>query len=366
MASITQSQLAKKLGLSRSTVAAALNPNSSVQLKPATRKRVLEEASRLGYRPHRFAQSLRAGRSGTIGVFHFGGLSQVAAERLWHACRSIQAAGYQTLVSDASWAPEGTHAACEAMIDARVEGVIVAGLNDPASVSEMKLLQNARIPIVTLSGNELPRTPHLRGDAADAVHRLTHHLARLGRRRILLLMSHTHDIQAGAYTWASIERLNGFKLALRELSGKIVPQFSPQARQIQGCVLAVNIPTDRFNPFHPGREAMRRVFSQELLPDAVICENDEWAIGALAACREQNIRVPHDMAITGYDNNAIGAYCEVPLTTVAQPSQLMAEKAVGILLEMIKKQTPPRTASLLKFPCRIIIRESCGAHLAQK
>ena len=125
---MTQADLARKLRLSRSTVAVALNPQSPVKLRKETRARILREAERLGYRPNKYAQVMRKGSSGLIGIFHFGGLSQVAAERIWFASRSVQEAGYQILVNDASWSHGGVRAGCEAMLDARVEGVVVAGL----------------------------------------------------------------------------------------------------------------------------------------------------------------------------------------------------------------------------------------------
>lgn len=348
----TQTELAKKLGLSRSTVAAALNPNSPIKLREATIQLVREEAARLNYRPNQYAQIMRRGKSGLIGIFHFGGLSQVAAERAWHASKAIQAAGYKILSTDVSWSPGGTKAGCEAMLDAQVEGIIVAGLNDPRSQEELATLQKSGIPIVTLSGNELPGEPHIRGDAADAMYRMTRHLIELGRRRLLLLASFS-----GSYSWAGTERLKGFQQAIGH---PLVEDFATPSDHVAGSVIKSEAAERHFDPYYAAREAMQAVLAQPHLPDAVLCGNDDWAIGALAACREADIEVPRQIAITGYDNTAAGAYLDVPLTTIAQPSEAMANKAVEILLQLLQGQKLKPTARLVKLPCELIVRRSSG------
>lgn len=360
MGGTTQAQIARKLGLSRSTVAAALNPRSPVRLSEETRSLILNAAERMGYRPHRYAQIMRAGTSGLIGVFHFGGLSQVAAERVWHASHAIQKAGYQVWSNDASWTTGEVRAACEAMLDARVEGVIVAGLNDPLSVAELQVLQAARIPIVALSGNELPRTPHIRGDARAAFCGLVEHLAGLGRKRLLLLFSLTHRIQQGARIWAGVERMEGFRAGLKSARGREVRKFSGRCG-IEGVVAGLEYVSDRFDPFCQARDAMLEIYPR-LQPDAVLCANDDWAIGALSALRILGKSVPGDVAVTGFDNTSVGAYLEVPLTTVGQPSRLMAEHAAELLIRKIRGGRVPSTP--VYFPCELIVRKSCGAGLA--
>ncbi len=101
------------------------------------------------------------------------------------------------------------------------------------------------------------------------------------------------------------------------------------------------------------------MLSDSVRPDAVVCGNDNWAIGALSALREGGIAVPKKMAVTGFDNSAVGTYLDVPLTTVAQPSKEMAEHAVDLLLKKIQGRRVPSVP--VKFPCKLIIRESCGA-----
>lgn len=365
MRTATQTQLAKHLGISRSTVAAALNPNSTVRLSEATRKLVAEAAARLNYRPNQPARLMRGMKSGLIGIFHFGGLSQVAAERAWHASRHIEAAGYKILSYDLSWSPEGARTACDTMLDAKVEGLLIAGLNDPGSIIELKTLRERGLPMVTLSGNELKGVPHIRGDASRALREMTQHLLGLGRKKLLFVTHHSSTIGPGTYVWASTERLKGFKAALHAAGADLVEKFT-RASGGQGRVIMSDRPLEGFDPYHHCRNITSSVLQEETPPDAVICGNDDWAIGAMSAVRAAGLRVPEDIAVTGYDNTSQGQYLDVPLTTVAQPSEAMAECSVNMLLASIKKKRKQAFPALTEFPCELIIRASCGAKKAQR
>lgn len=326
---------------------------------------VRREANRVNYRPDRYAQIMRTGRSGLIGLFQFGATYQVATERAWHASRAIEAAGFGIVVNDASWTAEGAKNGCEAMIDARAEGVIVMGLRNPAESAHLNLLRTAKIPTVTLSGNRFPDSPLIRADARDAIARMTRHLIGLGHRRLLLLYSLGFAGHSHKPFWAGHERLAGFTAAISELGGTMVPAFSRSRKsRIEGIADDHEMPPDRFDPFRQGHDAMARILRSPIVPDAVICANDYWAIGAMSACRRAGLRVPGDIAITGFDNTSSGAYLDVPLTTVAQPNEAMAQRAAEILIAMIRHPRSTKAPGVVKFPCELVVRQSCGADIA--
>lgn len=361
MAAATQTELARRLGVSRSTVAAALNPNSPVHLRASTIERIRREAEKCQYRPNRNARLVRGEKSRTIGIIHYGGLSQVAAERAAHASRAIGKSGYDVLSTDLSWLPGGARAGCGAMLDAQVEGVVVAGLNDSASLGELAALQRHRIPLVMLSGNRLPCAPHVRGDARQAMRSLAEHLIGLGRRRLILLSHDPSGQASGGYSWAFSERQKGFQEALARNGGRRVDLFTSHRKPpLEGRVIASAQPADPFDPHRAGYSLMRDILQKSPLPDAVLCGNDDWALGAMTACFQTGISVPETVAVTGYDNNAFGRYLTVPLTTIAQPNEAMAEYAVTRLLRMISSGTAVKRADVRLFPCELIVRSSCG------
>jgi LacI family transcriptional regulator len=94
------------------------------------------------------------------------------------------------------------------------------------------------------------------------------------------------------------------------------------------------------------------------LPDAVICANDQMAIGVLHALAKARVRVPEDTAVTGFDDIFLGGLVEPTLTTVHQPMRLLGEHACARLLERIATPGLPPKVQLL--PTELVLRASCG------
>lgn len=352
MSRVTQADVASRLNLSRRAVGFALSddPSAHRQIGSTTRQRIQQAAREMGYQPHRYAQLLRGKKSGVIGMIHFGGLMQLASIRMIHAATAIDQAGYRLLAGDVVWYQQGVRAICEAMIDARVEGVVLCAPSQWFSPAELKRFQRAEIPVVAISGMRIRGVPQVSADVRQGMFDLTQHLIALGHRRLAMLTQQTEGLQTDA-RWAVSDRVAGFRDALAErpdVRGETFGQDSASESWL--------------DPYEPGARAMTKLLqSQTQRPDAVLCSNDDWAMGALGACADAGIRIPHDMALTGFDNAVFGGYGAVRLTTVAQPTQQMAAKAIDILLRLVREETLSADEMRVKLPCQLVVRESCGS-----
>jgi LacI family transcriptional regulator len=94
------------------------------------------------------------------------------------------------------------------------------------------------------------------------------------------------------------------------------------------------------------------------LPDVVMCANDQTALGVLRRFRRHGVRVPEDVAVTGFDGLEVGARTNPPLTTVRQPMLQIGRIAVRLLVERLA--TPDRPNMATTLPVDVVIRESCG------
>jgi LacI family transcriptional regulator len=99
------------------------------------------------------------------------------------------------------------------------------------------------------------------------------------------------------------------------------------------------------------------------LPDAIICGNDQMAIGAMRELQAAGVRVPADVAVTGFDDIRFGALFTPPLTTVRQSLRLLGERACSCLLERIADPALPHRSE--RLPTELIVRESCGCPPAE-
>jgi LacI family transcriptional regulator len=111
---------------------------------------------------------------------------------------------------------------------------------------------------------------------------------------------------------------------------------------------------------HSGQEAAERLLASapEALPDAIVCANDQMAIGVLRSLAAHGIRVPEDIAVTGFDDIFPASLCDPPLTTVHQPMRGIGERACERLFELITD--PSQRPKIEVLPTELVLRESCG------
>jgi LacI family transcriptional regulator len=368
----TQADIAKRLGISQGAVASVVGSYSGRRLlRREMEEKVRHVADELGYRPHRQAQLLRGGRSGVLGILHMGhrGLA-FSAERMTAVETAVRAAGFEPLSRDMS-RQENPRAVCDRFLGERVEGLLLALPVEWFPVAEIRRLRQFKVPLAALSGMVLPGVPQVHADGGGGMRALTRHLIGLGRRRLAFLTVETFSRFHPRRDRFWRDRIRGFEAAVIEAGGRVVGSTADpgagwddvrgDAPEIIGRVLCYPCVADGASPYAQGEEALRTVLAWPRRPDAVLCSNDDWALGALAVCGERGVRVPDDLAVTGFDGTMQGAYYNPRLTTVAQPIHEMAGKAVDLLLRQIRGERLPKKELKLVLPCNLVVRASCGA-----
>jgi DNA-binding LacI/PurR family transcriptional regulator/signal transduction histidine kinase len=106
-----------------------------------------------------------------------------------------------------------------------------------------------------------------------------------------------------------------------------------------------------------GRAAMDEILDRGVAVDAVVAANDSMAIGAIQALRKRGLRIPEDVAVTGFDDLTLARLGNPPLTTVAQPFDLFAERALASIEDQVAGKRVPEVANI---PSHFIRRQSCG------
>jgi DNA-binding LacI/PurR family transcriptional regulator len=376
-----QIDIARRLRIPRTTVSAAFHTD---RLRPELKQRILDAAEKMGYRPHRYAQVMRSGKTGLIGIIRS---SLPAATRLRldvAASKAVGASGYEPLLKDADWIehPEDLPRLMDGLLDAHVEGVLFLGISATLPASEIERVRNRRIPVVSINGIVLPGVAQVRNDACQGALALTRHVLSLGHRRPLLLTRWPATPSSAQwydpnYNWAMAERIAGFQRAVAEAGGRVndaEPLLTDlgirqsHARSLRHSAhggieaeIIIESPEGQWNDlFHPGKEAMKKILQRPRRPSVVICHNDFWAVGALTACAEAGVRVPDDISLTGFDGLLISEYGSVPLTTAIQPVEAMANTAVKLLAELVRTGRRYKTGPHAKLPYEIVSRKSCA------
>lgn len=344
---VTQRDIAAECGVDHTTVSGVLIEKPTLNVRPSTRRRILSAAVRMGYRPDQTARLLRGVKSRTIGMIAGAHLVEPSYHRRIHATDEILAAGYRMISHDLFWAPEALEVIVDNLLDARVEGVLLATFIWPNGETQIARLRDAGIPVVSLAGCRLPGITRVAADNHGAMRELTRRMIRRGYRT--LVHATTAPKRGGAHPIDSLrERIDGFLEATAKCSN------SETMATVLHHPLAGRSPDN----YHAGRHLMKQVLRLRPRPRVVLCSNDQLAMGALGFCIESGIDVPGEIAMTGFDNTCMGRYLNPPLTSVAQPVKAMTRRAVQILLQAIENGPTSTQARDILIPCRIHERGS--------
>ena len=315
----SMADVAELVGVSHQTVSRVVNGKGRVS--PRTRERVQAAIDQLGYRPNSVARALVTARSGIIGVVtttsaHFGPSSMLVALEI--AAR--EAGLFTSVVALDRFGPDDVASAFDHFSSLAAEAIVVIAPVD--SLAEAVASQGASVPVVAVSGGRAfgRGVSVVHADQRGGARALAEHLMTLGHRDIACV--------AGPQEWFEArERVAGWREAM---------VGSWEARW--GYVAGQNLVEDG-------------------LPDAVMCGNDEVAVGLLCAFAEAGVSVPGDVSVAGFDDVPIAAYAGPGLTTVRQDFADLgrcALEAVSRALEGGKVDTYVR-------PTRLVVRGSTGA-----
>jgi LacI family transcriptional regulator, galactose operon repressor len=331
--SVTLKDIALVAGVAPSTVSKALN--GSEEVSEPTRARIAAVAARLGYRPNAIARSLRVRRTRTLGVI---------TNDLEGAFTTAMVHGVTDVASDHSFgvflcnsyggvAKERQH--IELLLDKQVDGIILTSFKVEQRGAPAAATGN--VPLVYLySYTFATESPCILPDDEGGARLATEHLLSLGRRRVAF-------INGPPSYEATHLRLAGFEQSLRDagLYDPALVRTAPDWNQDSGFTLAQSL----MGQGHP--------------PDAIVCANDDLAAGAILGLSELNLHVPSDIALVGFDDRPFAAHLPVPLTTIALPLVEMGVHAAHKLFGALNGE--PVHNEQIRIPCRLIVRESCGA-----
>lgn len=335
---VTIYEVARRSGVSTATVSRVMRDGSG--FSAATRERVLAAVGELGWVPNGSARGLVSRRSGIVGLLFPDLAKSGEAEEesplyvdqiIRGAERAATSAGDAVLIA-ATHSASGRELAYS--VAGKVDGLVVLA----RSLSEDDLTSIARsVPVVVLADDSARHTFDFVGaDNRFGGREITTHLLRHGYRDIAF-------VGGPAGTPDSMERFAGFVEAMT--AADLPVRSSPDA---DGAFTETG-----------GERAMRTLLAdRRALPRAVVLGNDQMAIGAMAALRSARLRVPTDVAITGFDDISSARHLRPALTTVRQPIRELGEQSVGVLLDRLAHPEAPTRSVVL--PTEIVIRRSCG------
>ncbi|SJM56483.1 LacI family DNA-binding transcriptional regulator [Gulosibacter sp. 10] len=322
---VTMADVAKAAGVSRQLVSLVIRNQGYVA--PGKRALVLETAERLGYRRNHLAAGLAGQRTFALGMVTLDIHNQVYADFAEGIARVTAPAGYQLLLAVGGPDEESRRKNIDSLVGLRVDGLLVADHSSAGLEIQELLTSTPCVSLGEVSSSE--RVDSVAGDDRLGARLATEHLIDQGHRRIAYI--------AGPVTQQNSARRGGYRHAM--FSASLAPfELDGDASEAAGAA------------------ALTHMSETGTLPTAVVSYNDSTAIGVLARAQELGLRVPEDLAVTGYDNTRGAGYPGVELTSVDQRSKRIGAEAAALLLERIAQ--PDKQGRTVVLEPELVVRRS--------
>ncbi|HET8658572.1 MAG TPA: LacI family DNA-binding transcriptional regulator [Micromonosporaceae bacterium] len=325
---VTIYEVAGRAGVSIATVSRALRGSRLVA--SATRQRVEAVAEELRFRPSRLGRSLAEGQHAANGIV-FPDLSGPYYAEVVLGYEEVAAElGRSVLILATHGRPDPAAKVLD--LAGRVDGMAILGRTvDDGAVAR---IADSGLPLVLLARPPVHTADTITTDNDGSARELVRHLLGHGYRRFAFLGSPAESPDVTG-------RYAAFRDCL-EAAGLVPPQPVASALNVAaGYAAARDVLTGR-----PQR------------PDALVCANDEIALGALEAAAGAGLTVPGDVAVTGWDDVMAARYAG--LTTVRQPMRELGATAATWLQERITGSRVPVRRQVLRT--QLVTRSSCGFH----
>lgn len=327
---ITITDIARLANVSKSTVSKVLNNYPGV--KEETKKRVLEIMKQNNYWPNSVARSLSTNKSFTIGIFDPSKLNNFFFREVFEGIEEVLGGeGYDILYFtnkqwEDSWVKFSFKEKC---INRGVDGVLMMGFGK-VDLSQFDGLLNSNIPTVFIDLDLVgSNTSYVTSNNIEGSQKAIKYLASLGHKKI-----------------AMIKGPNGFKLANERFVGyqKTLHELNLEYRQEWVFNGEYNIET--------GYNAVLKLLEMEKQPTAIFAE-DIFSIGAIKALKDNNLDVPKDYSIIGFDDIELGQHYD--LTTISQDKIGLGKAGSKLLLNIINK----KSFYPVILPTKLIERGTC-------
>lgn len=330
----TQSDVARLAGVSQATVSYVVTDTPAIRIPEATRRRILAAIAELGYVPDRAARSLRTRKTQTLACI----IPDITNPFYPAFQRGIQDAaghhGYDVLIYNTDGDAHREARVLRSVQQGRVDGVVTVLFHQTAT--QLRDLLDRGIAVVRFESTRkaagLWPIDNLYVDNAAAARAVITHLIQRGHTRIGVITGRKGPRPA---------RVLGYLQALTEHG------IAPDERLV------------REGEFQErgAQLAMRELLALAAPPTAIFAVNDLMAIGAILAIREAGLRVPDDIAVTGFDDIPAAQVVHPTLTTIAQHPERLGRRAADMLLERLNG-TAPDHGRCEEMPFALVVRES--------
>jgi LacI family transcriptional regulator len=330
---VTIYDIAKVLNVSPATVSRGLKNHPGIHKD--TKKRIADAAHKMGYQQNTFASNLRRKNSNTIGVIIPRLNSYFMSTVISGMEKVANAHGYNLLISQSQESYKREIDSVSTMYNSRVDGLLISLAFDTQDTDHFEALLRKQIPLIFFDRIiEHPECTSIVIDNRKAGYEATKHLIDQGCRRIVHVDG---NVKRNVYA----DRLAGYKEAISDSNIDFDPEL----------VISCNLSDAG------GTDAANQILAMNNRPDGIFTANDTTGVACIRQIKAAGLRVPHDIAVVGFNNDPISTVIEPNLTTINYPGSEMGEIAATTLINKLKKG-PASNLNTIVLRHNLIVRES--------
>lgn len=334
--SVSIVDIAKRTGVSHTTVSRILRNAQGFSFSTETCKKVRKAAAEMGYAPNLAAKFMRTKKTKMVGITTESEYSFAAYRMIQNCSIAIKQLGYSPVLVDMSQQNEEN--GFIGRLDFLAGLICLSGIHEKSAVDYCERM-NLDIPIITMR-KKMSASLNVRSvtnNSTEIIEDALTHLKELGHKNIAYLGYENMN-----------SRINGFFKACEKL-------------ELKGKLFGIEI-KDRNNSYINGSEAANDVANSKDKITAALCEDDEFALGLMSGLKEIGIKTPDDFSVIGFDDLPFAAVSNPKLTTIRVRCLKRANAAVKLLISLIEsndlqKELLPES---MFFECKLVVRESTG------
>jgi LacI family transcriptional regulator len=307
---ITIKNIADACNVSRGTVDRALNDRGNI--KPETKRLVLETAKKLGYKPNYIARSLVKGKTNTIGIIVFNLYNEFFSSLINHMEVNARKKNYYINLALTHYSKDIERKCVENMIKRQVDGLILCSVHNELTYS--KWLQDFNIPIITLANKVSDSIPYISINDHLAMNEATKYITYKGYERIIYISPPLSNKKV----------LNIYSLEKR------FEGFNEVKTKQQSIIIDSNDYLDILNTINITE-----------YKTAILCSSDIYALEVLNYLKVKKINIPDQVGVMGFDNINMLKYVEPSLTTVSYSTEQIAISSINSIISYINNNIKP-------------------------
>ena len=302
--------IAKEAGVSIATVSRVINNKGTVS--DATRAKVEAVLSRSGYTPSAIARGMVSKSMRTVAVLTVDIRVPHYAQQAYTIEQAFSHRGYEVILCNTGGGKEATVRYLRAVTEKQVDGIILVGsvFNRIGREPEVEALLR-QAPVVLANGRlDIPNASSVLLDDESGAALAVDHVAALGKRNLW----YVKDLNTASAT----AKRDGFLKACERYGDRIRGRVIETEFSIEG-----------------GRYVAKELLRSCRSVDAIICGEDETAVGVVKGLLSAGVRIPQDVAVTGYNNSIFASMCEPRLTSIDNKPEQVALMCVQLLERMM-------------------------------